>query len=98
MAILKDRELRDLLDLSKKLKISALVEVHTEEELKRANAAGAQIIGVNNRDLKTLEVNLETSFKLRPKIPAGCVAISESGIKNGRRFAPDSGARDLTPC
>jgi indole-3-glycerol phosphate synthase len=81
VAILKDRELRELLDLSRKLKISALVEVHTETELQRAIAAGAQMIGVNNRDLKTLAVNLETSFKLRPKIPTGCVAISESGIK-----------------
>ncbi len=81
VAILSDNALRDLLDLCKRLRITALVEVHTEVELKRAVAAGAQIIGVNNRNLKTLAVDLETSFKLRAKIPSGCVAVSESGIK-----------------
>jgi indole-3-glycerol phosphate synthase len=80
-AALSDEELRSLLDLCKELRIPALVEVHTESELDRAVTAGAHIIGVNNRDLKTLEVNLETSFQLRPKIPGGCIAVSESGIK-----------------
>jgi indole-3-glycerol phosphate synthase len=70
-----------LLDLCKQLRIAALVEVHTEEELDRAVAAGARIIGVNNRNLKTLEISLETSFQLRAKMPRGCVAVSESGIK-----------------
>jgi indole-3-glycerol phosphate synthase len=81
VAILSDFELKNLLDLCRQLKIAALVEVHTEEELRRAAAAGAKIIGVNNRNLKTLQVNLETSFILRPKMPSGCVAVSESGIK-----------------
>ena len=76
-----EHDLRSLLDLCKQLRIAALVEVHTEAELERAVAAGAQIIGVNNRNLKTLEVNLETSFQLRAKIPRGCLAVSESGIK-----------------
>jgi indole-3-glycerol phosphate synthase len=58
-----------------------LVEVHTEGELDRAVTAGARIIGVNNRNLKTLEISLETSFQLRAKMPRGCVAVSESGIK-----------------
>jgi len=81
VAVLPKRVLRSLLDLCKQLRIAALVEVHTEAELDRAVAAGAQIIGVNNRNLKTLEVNLETSFELRAKMPPGCLAVSESGIK-----------------
>jgi len=81
VAVLPEHELRSLLDLCKQLRIAALVEVHTEAELERAVVAGAQIIGVNNRNLKTLEVNLGTSFELRAKMPRGCVAVSESGIK-----------------
>jgi indole-3-glycerol phosphate synthase len=81
VAILPDHDLRNLIDLCNQLRIAALVEVHTEAELECAIAAGARIIGVNNRNLKTLEVNLETSFELRPKMPRGCVAVSESGIK-----------------
>lgn len=90
VAGLSDRDLRNLLELSSRLRLAALVEVHTEEELERALEAGAGIIGVNNRNLKTLEVNLETSFRLRPKIPAGRLAVSESGIKTAedlRRIA-----------
>jgi len=81
VAILPEHDLRSLLDLCKQLRIAALVEVHSEAELDRAMAAGARIIGVNNRNLKTLEVNLETSFELRAKLPADCLAVSESGIK-----------------
>jgi len=81
VAILSQHDLRSLLELCDKLRIAALVEVHTKEELERAAAAGARIIGVNNRNLKTLEVNLETSFELRAKMPQGCLAVSESGIK-----------------
>jgi indole-3-glycerol phosphate synthase len=81
VAAIADPDLRDFLDLCRQLRIAALVEVHTEEELDRAAAAGAQIIGVNNRDLKTLEVNLDISFRLRGRIPKGCIAVSESGIK-----------------
>jgi len=81
VAALPDPDLGSLLNLCQKLRIAALVEVHTEEELDRAVSAGAQIIGVNNRNLKTLEVSLETSFQLRGKMPRGCLAVSESGIK-----------------
>jgi indole-3-glycerol phosphate synthase len=81
VAVLPDNDLRSLLDLCRQLRIAALVEVHTEAELHRAVEAGAQIIGVNNRNLRTLEVNLETSSQLRAKIPRGCLAVSESGIK-----------------
>jgi indole-3-glycerol phosphate synthase len=81
VAALSDHDLRSLLDLCKQLRIAALVEIHTEEELDRAVQAGAQIIGVNNRNLKTLEVNLETSYQLRARMPRGCISVSESGIK-----------------
>jgi indole-3-glycerol phosphate synthase len=80
-AILDDEGLRSLLELGWKLKMEALVEVHSREELTRAIDAGARIIGVNNRDLRTFEVNLETSLELVSSIPDTCVAVSESGIR-----------------
>jgi len=82
VAALKDKDLKEFLALSQRLRVAALVEVHTVEELERTIAAGAQIIGVNNRNLSTLEVSLETSFRLREKIPPACLAVSESGIKS----------------
>ncbi len=81
VAALNDEGLHALLGLCRRLHIAALVEVHTEEELQRALDAGAGLVGVNNRDLKTFEVNLATSFRLRARIPSKCVAVSESGIK-----------------
>lgn len=90
VAALSDGELRSLLELSERLRLAALVEVHNDGELDRALAAGAHIIGINNRNLKNLEVNLETSLRLRPRIPPGCLSVSESGIKTAadlRRLA-----------
>jgi indole-3-glycerol phosphate synthase len=81
VAALPERDLRSLLDLCNQMRIAALVEVHTAAELDRAVEAGARIIGVNNRNLKTLEVNLETSFQLQARIRRGCISVSESGIK-----------------
>lgn len=81
VAALEDAALARLLELSGRLRIEALVEVHTADELQRALGAGARILGVNNRNLKTMEVNLETSLRLREQIPGSCLAISESGIK-----------------
>ncbi|HEV2350089.1 MAG TPA: indole-3-glycerol phosphate synthase TrpC [Terriglobia bacterium] len=89
-AALTDGELRGLIDLCGQLKLAPLVEAHTEVEVGKAIEAGAQIIGINNRNLKTMEVNLETSFRLRDKIPAARLAVSESGIKTSedlRRLA-----------
>jgi indole-3-glycerol phosphate synthase len=80
VAILGDAELRDLLALSRELKMEPLVEVHTREELERALGAGARILGVNNRDLRSFDVRLETSLELVEMIPDDCVAVSESGI------------------
>ena len=62
------------------LGMDALVEVHTAEEMKRAAACGAKLIGVNNRDLRTFEVSLETSLSLATQAPPGSVLISESGL------------------
>ena len=81
VAALADKELCSLIGLCELLRIGALVEVHTGEELERALAAGARIVGINNRNLKTLEVDFDTSFRLRAKIPSACLAVSESGIK-----------------
>jgi indole-3-glycerol phosphate synthase len=83
VAALDDKDLKYFIELSERLRVAALVEVHTAEELDRAIAAGARIVGINNRNLNTLEVSLETSFRLREKIPASCLAVSESGIKSG---------------
>ena len=81
IAILDDQRLRELLGLGRTLKMEALVEVHSRDELKRAADNGAKIIGVNNRDLKTFEVRLETSLELAQEIPDECIAVSESGIR-----------------
>ncbi len=75
------KRLRDLLALGREIGMEPLVEVHTGEELDRALAAGARIIGVNNRDLKTLTVDINTSFELIGRIPDDCIAISESGLR-----------------
>jgi indole-3-glycerol phosphate synthase len=82
VAILEDSTLRELLDLGRSLKMEALVEVHSREELERALAAGARIIGVNNRDLRDFQVHVETSLKLAEAIPDDCIAVSESGLRS----------------
>jgi indole-3-glycerol phosphate synthase len=81
VAILNDDALRELLDLGRSLGMEPLVEVHSGEELDRAIAAGARIIGVNNRDLRTFEVRVETSLGLIDAIPDECIAVSESGLR-----------------
>jgi len=80
--ILSDSELKDFIDLGRELGMEPLVETHTEEEVERALKAGAEIIGVNNRDLKTFTVSLSTTLKLLPLIKSeGKLSVSESGIK-----------------
>ena len=82
VAILSDSELKDFIELGRELGMEPLVETHTEEEVERALKAGAEIIGVNNRDLKTFTVSLSTTLKLLPLIKSeGKLAVSESGIK-----------------
>lgn len=79
-AALDDAPLADLLALGRELGMEALVEVHTAEELRRVLAVGARIVGVNNRNLHTLEVRLETSLELVEMIPDNHIAVSESGL------------------
>jgi indole-3-glycerol phosphate synthase len=79
-AILSERQMRDFRELAERYRMAALVEVHDAEELKPAIASGARIIGVNNRNLHTFEVSLDTSIRLADEIPTGVVRVSESGI------------------
>ena len=81
-AALDDAGLAELLALGRDLGMEALVEVHTAEELRRALTAGACIVGVNNRNLHTLEVHTETSFELVEMIPNDRIAVSESGLRS----------------
>jgi indole-3-glycerol phosphate synthase len=67
--------------LARELGMTALFEVHTEAHVDVALAAGARVIGINNRDLRTLRVDLDTTRRVRPRIPAGVVVISESGVE-----------------
>ena len=80
LAILEPSLFLELMDLSREIHLDALVEVHDETELDRALKAGADMVGVNNRNLKDLTVNLETTFRLRRLIPEGICVVSESGI------------------
>lgn len=80
-AILSDRELKEYRETAESLGMSALVEAHTQEEVKRALASGAKIVGVNNRDLKTFQVDINTSERLRSLVPKNTLYVSESGIR-----------------
>jgi len=82
VAILKPEKLKELLQLSQQLGMSCLVEVHNEAELQIALRSGAEIIGINNRDLTTFTVDLSTTERLRPLIPPDRIVVSESGIKD----------------
>jgi len=80
-AVLEDALLRDLIALGREIGMEPLVEIHTSQELDRALAAEARIVGVNNRDLKTLAVDINSSFELIERIPEACIAVSESGLR-----------------
>lgn len=80
VAVLGDNELKRLLAEARRYGMEALVEIHDEEEAARALKAGAQVIGVNNRDLRTFAVDIAVTARLRPLVPAECVLVSESGI------------------
>ncbi len=83
VAVLGDELLARLIELADETGLDALVEVHTADEMKRATIAGARIIGINNRDLTTFAVDLNTSFRLAQLAPVGAILVSESGIKTG---------------
>ena len=82
---LDDRQLAELLGLARELGLAALVEVHDAPELARATAAGAALVGINNRNLDTLTVDPETSLRLRHGVAAGTLAVAESGISSPER-------------
>ena len=86
-AILTEREIRDFREAAARYRMAALVEVHSLPELEKVKAAGADLIGVNNRDLSTFEVSLETSLRLAEHMPAGALLVSESGIHDARDIA-----------
>lgn len=79
-AILEVEELRALRELAAACGQAALVEVHGETDLEKALASGAEIVGINNRDLRTFALSLETTLRLRPRVPAGVPVVAESGI------------------
>ena len=83
VAALDDQTLSELRRIAEDdLGMDALVEVHTSDELNRAVACGAKLIGVNNRDLRTFEVSLETSLSLASQTPKHCISVSESGLRS----------------
>ena len=81
VAILEDGALRDLARLAEDLGMAALVEVHTEAELARALAARPALVGINNRNLDTLETSLAVTRRLRPQVPPGTAVVGESGVE-----------------
>lgn len=80
-AVLADKEISVLLNLTRELGMEALVEVHTEQELARVLPLGPRIVGVNNRNLQTFEVDFANTARLRSKIPVDVVVVGESGLK-----------------
>lgn len=84
VSILDDVRLKAFMKAAESLQMDALVEVHNEEELERALVAGAEIIGINNRDLLTLDLDIHTYQRLLPRIPPGKVIVGESGFKTNQ--------------
>jgi len=87
VSALSDRELRAFAECCREARLEPLFEVHDEDEMRRAADVGATTIGVNNRDLKTFEVSLDTSLRLASQAPEGCTLISESGITRSQDVA-----------
>ena len=81
VAILDDTQLKHLMQVAKSLDLDCLVEIHDEKELERALKADAEIIGINNRDLRTFHVDIGVSVRLIPRIPKGKIIVAESGLK-----------------
>ena len=86
VSLLGERELKEFLSLAGKLGLDALVECHDEEEIRCALSVGAEIIGVNNRNLKTFSVNLENSLSLRNLVPKGQLFVAESGMSKAEEL------------
>ena len=86
-ALLEKERLKEYLAIAHSLGLSAIVETHTEEEVETALETGAGIIGVNNRNLKTFEVDINTSSRLRRRVPEEILFVSESGIRTAEDVA-----------
>jgi indole-3-glycerol phosphate synthase len=82
MAAVTDEEARALIDEAKRWKMDVLVEVHNQPELDRALALGADMIGINNRDLRTFITDILITIELAPKIPADILVVAESGLSD----------------
>ena len=82
MATVSDQQARELEDCANQWGLDVLVEVHTEHELERALNLKSRLIGINNRDLKTFNIRLDTTIEIAAKVPAGYLIVSESGISN----------------
>ena len=78
--ILSQQQLTEYIDLCRELGMAPLTEVHSKNDLEKAVASGAEIIGINNRDLDSFKVDIQTTFNLAPLIPSNCILVSESGI------------------
>ena len=81
VAALRDEELATLLAQASNMGMDALVETHDEDEVRRALAVGAQILGINHRDLRTFTMDMDLALRMRPRIPADRLVVAESGIK-----------------
>jgi indole-3-glycerol phosphate synthase len=92
VAALEQPVLTSLLDRIESLGMTALVEVHTEEEADRALEAGATVIGVNARNLKTLEVDRDSFARIAPGLPSSVIKIAESGVRDSRDLLTYAGA------
>lgn len=90
--ILDDAQLKDFYQLTKELGLDALFEAHTEEQMDRALNCGAEIVGVNNRDLRDFTIRLDTTLKLKPMVPDDKVFVAESGVMS------DDDVRLLASC
>ncbi len=87
VAALDQKELMSLAAVARSHRLDVLCEAHDETELQRARDAGCDLIGINSRNLRTFEVDLETAFRLAEKIPDTCVRVAESGIHSGADIA-----------
>jgi len=84
--ILSRNRLKELLAMARGSGMACLTEVHNRDELESAIGCGADIIGINNRDLTTFEVDIHTTLDLAPLIPDGCIRVSESGVSNSEEI------------
>lgn len=78
--LLPDDDLERFIKIARELNMSPLVEVHNEQDISKAREAHAHCMGINNRDLDTLDVDISTSIRLKPHVPEHCITVSESGI------------------